>query len=170
MKDHNPGILFKADSEKAYDHVNWGFIKWVLSQMGFCITLIRWILICITSLSVSILINGEVKGFSRGGRGIRQGDPLSPFLFTIVMQVLSLMLDKAAGHKVISGFKVQPPGISVTHLQFADDTLFFLGTNMTEVQMMKDILMAFELCYGLHINFSPVGGLTEITNIGKQQE
>lgn len=127
---------------------------------------------CITSASFSVLINVEVKGFFRGERGIRQGNPLSTFMFTIVMQVLRLMVNKAATQKAISGFNVHPQGTSVTHLQFVDDTLFFLGTNMVEVQMLKDILIAFEWCSRLHVNFTKsavyqVGGLAEIHRIAK---
>lgn len=100
-KSQKSGLLFKVDFEKAYDHVNWGFIKWVLTEMGFNTKWISWIWRCITSITFSTLVNEEVKGFSKGERGIRQGDPLSPFLFTIVMRVLSMMVDKASEHKVI---------------------------------------------------------------------
>lgn len=72
-----PGLLFKADFDKAYDTVNWGFLKWVLSQMGFCQRWTRWIFRCISSVSYFVLIDGELKGFFRRERGLRQGDPLS---------------------------------------------------------------------------------------------
>lgn len=91
IKSHKPDILFKADFEKAYDHINWAFISWVLQQMGFCSQWILWTAECISSVSFSVLINGEAKGFFKGERGIRQGDPFSPFLFTLVTQVHSLI-------------------------------------------------------------------------------
>lgn len=154
IRSKKPGILFKADFEKAYDHVNWRFVEWVMKEMGFDNKWVHWIQRCVTSVSFSILINGEIRGFFKGERGLRQGDPLSPFLFTLVMQVMSLMIDKAATHKAITGFQVKSQGIAVTHLQFADDSLFFLDANIAKIQMLQDLLITFEVCSGLHVNFS----------------
>lgn len=106
VKQKKPGILFKADFEKAYDHLNWEFLKWVLKQMGFCTKWIEWVMRCV-SFTPSILINGEVKGFLKGERGIRHGDPLSPFLFTCAMQTLSLLVDKSVAHQRNLAFKYQ---------------------------------------------------------------
>lgn len=109
---------------------------------------------CVCSPSFSILINGEVKGFFKGERGIRQGDPLSLFLFTCAMHVLSLLIDKAAVHHGISGFQASSQGTKITHLQFADGTIFFLDADTFQVKTLQDILLAFELCSGLHVNFA----------------
>lgn len=70
------------------------------------------------------------------------------------MQVLSSLVEKAAEHSAITGFKVHPQGREVTHLQFADDTLFFLGAEQNQVQMLQDILLVFGLCSGLQVNFA----------------
>lgn len=92
------------------------------AEMGFNPKWIGWIWRCISSVSFSELINKEMKGFFKAERGIRQGDPLLSFLFTIVMQVLSMVVDKAAGHKSLSGFQTQATSAPITHLQFADDS------------------------------------------------
>ncbi|GKD52805.1 putative reverse transcriptase domain, reverse transcriptase zinc-binding domain protein, partial [Tanacetum coccineum] len=72
----------------------WGFLKEVLVGFGFHARMIGWIMECVTTTSFSISINGSLHGFFKGKRGIRQGDPLSPYLFTLVMEILTLMLQR----------------------------------------------------------------------------
>ncbi|RVW43937.1 Retrovirus-related Pol polyprotein from type-1 retrotransposable element R2 [Vitis vinifera] len=80
LKDNIPGLLLKMDIEKAFDHVNWNFLMEVMSKMGFGHRWINWIKWCCSTASFSILINGSPSGFFRSSRGLRQGDPLSPYL------------------------------------------------------------------------------------------
>ncbi|GKA14486.1 RNA-directed DNA polymerase, eukaryota, reverse transcriptase zinc-binding domain protein [Tanacetum coccineum] len=79
----------KIDLQKAYDTISWDFIKDVLSAVGFHDTMINWIMTCITTTKFFICVNGEIKGYFNGGRGLRQGDPISPYLFTLVIINLS---------------------------------------------------------------------------------
>lgn len=79
-KEDWDGLMCKIDREKAYDHVNWGYLDWVLGQMGYGQRWRSWIKICITSPVFSVLVNGVPKGFFKGSRGLRQGDPLSVHL------------------------------------------------------------------------------------------
>ncbi|XP_021741986.1 uncharacterized protein LOC110708209 [Chenopodium quinoa] len=72
--------MIKVDLKKAYDSVEWGFLESVLSELGFPSLFIKWILGCITSVSFSILINGAPSKPFKAKKGLRQGDPLSPFL------------------------------------------------------------------------------------------
>lgn len=89
------GALLKLDFQKAYDSVNWDFLKLVLVKMGFGYRWINWILNCVCSSSMSILINGTPLKPFKMEKGLQQGDPLSPYLFILVTEVLAIFLNKA---------------------------------------------------------------------------
>ncbi|RVW81102.1 putative ribonuclease H protein [Vitis vinifera] len=95
QKSGGGGILCKLDIEKAYDHVNWSFLFWLMEMMGFGAKWISWIQWCIGTVSFSVLINGTSSGFFKSSRGLRQGDPLSLYLFVTVMEALSCLLKRA---------------------------------------------------------------------------
>ena len=119
------GLVFKLDFDKAYDHVNWDFLDHVLEKKEFSPKWRTWMRGCLSSVSYAILVNRNAKGWVKVSRGLRQGDPLSPFLFTIVPDVLSRMLLRAEERSMLEGFKVGRNKTRVSHLQFADDTIFF---------------------------------------------
>ncbi|RVW27576.1 hypothetical protein CK203_097514 [Vitis vinifera] len=87
LKSNQGGVMCKLNIEKAYDHVGWKFLLVVLKQMGFGERWIKWIEWCISTVRYSILINGSPSGFFQSSRGLRQGDPLSPYLVVIVMEM-----------------------------------------------------------------------------------
>ncbi|GJX41809.1 hypothetical protein Tco_0256799 [Tanacetum coccineum] len=89
-----PRCAFKVDIQKAYDTVDWDFLRIILLGFGFHQKMVSWIMECVTSTSYSICVNGSLHGYFKGKRGLRQGDPLSPYLFTLVMEVLTLMLQR----------------------------------------------------------------------------
>ena len=76
------GLAFKINFEKAYDFIKWGFVDFVLEKKGFGSTWRKWIIGCLSTVSFSVFINARPRGKFKGSRGLRQGDPLSPFLFT----------------------------------------------------------------------------------------
>ncbi|RVW20057.1 LINE-1 retrotransposable element ORF2 protein, partial [Vitis vinifera] len=146
------GVVFKIDFEKAYDHVSWDFLDHVLEMKGFGIRWRKWMRGCLSSVSFAVLVNGNAKGWVKASRGLRQGDPLSPFLFTIVADVLSRMLLKAEERNVLEGFKVGRNRTRVSHLQFADDTIFFSSSREEDMMTLKNVLLVFGHISGLKVN------------------
>jgi hypothetical protein len=150
-----PGVLCKLDLEKAYDHVNWKFLLYLLRRCGFSAKWRRWIYFCISSVRFSILVNGSPCGFSQSSWRIRQGDPLSPMLFVIVMEALSRLIDKAIGAGLLSGFSVGEVAnvpLEISHLLFADDMLIFCEANPDHLFHLRSILVWFKASSGLRVN------------------
>ncbi|PNX80939.1 cysteine-rich receptor-like protein kinase, partial [Trifolium pratense] len=115
-------MLFKVDFERAYDTVSWGFLDRMMTKMGFSTDWMTWMRACIFESSMSILVNGSPTYDFKVGRGLRQGDPLSPFLFLIVDEGLAGMMNKAVAIGKFKGFKVNT-NLHFHLLQFADDTI-----------------------------------------------
>jgi hypothetical protein len=128
MRSEVPGVLCKLDLEKAYDHVNWDFVLYLLQRCGFGERWRTWIEWCISSVRFSILLNGSPEGFFNNSREIRQGDPLSPLLFVLVMEALSKMVNATVEQGLLTSFSVGSRVFSelvVSHSLFTDDTLIF---------------------------------------------
>ena len=96
LKRNESGVLCKLDMEKAYDHINWNFLLLVMQKVGFEEKWAGWISWCISTATYSILINDSSMGFFHSTNGLRQGDPLSPYLFVIGMEALSCLINRAA--------------------------------------------------------------------------
>ena len=128
LKSNRGAILCKLDIEKVYDHVDWSFLLPVMKKMGFRERWCRWIKWCLSTVRFSVLVNGSPTGFFQSSRDLRQGDPLSPYLFVIVMEAFSCLLKRAVSGGFLSPCSVQGrrgEGVQVSHLLFADDTLIF---------------------------------------------
>ena len=123
----------------------------ILSNMGTPTHLLKCIKACITTPSFSISINGELAGFFASKRGLRQGDPLSSFLFILAMEAFSRSLAVAANRQ---GFKFHPrcKDINLTHLCFADDMFLFSRGTRSSVQVFMDELNKFACFSGLQVN------------------
>lgn len=119
----SPRCTLKIDLYKAYDLINWSFLEGILRAFGFPFKLIQWIMQCVTTTSFSVLVNGEFSGFFQGRRGLRQGDPISPYLFTLCLEYLSRSLHRAMLSS--KGFHPKCKHIGLTHVLFADDLLLF---------------------------------------------
>ena len=93
----------KIDLQKAYDTVSWKFLRTVLMSFGFHHKMVDWIMKGVETSAFTVCINGERHGYFKGGRGLRQGDPISPYLFTLVMEMLTLLLQRKI--RSSNGFK-----------------------------------------------------------------
>ena len=170
LRGKEKGILCKLDIEKAYDHIRWDFLLKMLERMGFGPKWIRWINWCISTATFSVLINGSLSGFFRSSRGLRQGDPFSPYLFVIGMEALSCLLKRAVEGNFISGcrFGGRDGGeIVISHLLYADDTIIFCDANAEQLMYLRWTLMWFEAFSGLKINLFksemiPMGGVDNV--------
>ncbi|WMV30346.1 hypothetical protein MTR67_023731 [Solanum verrucosum] len=148
-----PGILCKLDIEKAYNHLHLGFLWKTLENMGFGE---KWMKFCITTMKFSVMIYGSPSGFFSSQRGLRQGDPLSPFLFILAMEGLNDMLRTTQIKGWIRGFYANMndrQGLTISHLQYADDTLIFCDAESCQLKYLRIILILFEAISGLHINW-----------------
>ena len=151
LKSNNPGIICKLDIEKAYEHVNWECLLYILERMGFGSRWCSWIKACISSVQFSILVNGSPSGFFSSSQGLRQGDPLSSLLFLLVMEVLSKMLRKMVEDGFLTGFSVGRD-VSISHLLFADDSILFCDANPQHLMYIQLVLTFFEAVIGLRVN------------------
>ncbi|GJX23787.1 hypothetical protein Tco_0228232 [Tanacetum coccineum] len=132
-----PRCAFKVDIQKAYDTVNWVFLLEILVGFGFHPQMVTWIMECVSSTSFSLNINGTLHGFFKGKRGLHQGDPLSPYLFTLVIEVLTLMLHRKVGSSDVFTYHRYCDKLNLINLYFADDLFLFAhgDANSTHVIM-----------------------------------
>ena len=145
-------MAVKTDMSKVYDRIEWSFLNKVLDRLGFHSNWITWIMECIRSVSYSFLINGAAQGKVIPSRGIRQGDPLSPYLFILCTEVLSRLCYRAMQDGSLAGVKVARNCPPINHLLFADDTMFFTKTSVACCEALKRVLSLYEGASGQCIN------------------
>ena len=119
-------MAVKTDMSKAYDRLEWDFIKCVLLRLGFHEKWVGLVMQCVSTVTYSFLINGSPRGKVTPSRGIRQGDPLSPYLFILCGEVLSGLCNRAQEEGSLKGISIARGSPRLNHLLFADDTMFFL--------------------------------------------
>jgi hypothetical protein len=158
-KNKESGVILKLDYEKAYDRVSWA-LEEMLTSRGFGHTWVRWIMKLVKGGSLCVRINDENSSFFKPGKGLRQGDPLSPLLFNLVADVFTRMLLKASSVNLISGLLPHIIEGGVISLQYVDDTLLFLEDDLENADNLKWLLLCYEQMTGMRINFDKSDLLT----------
>lgn len=145
-------IILKLDFAKAFGSVNRNFLVDAMKIMNFDPGWINWIKSILSSARSSILINGSPSKEFEMHQGLRQGDPISPLLFNIVGEMLHLLLVKAETLGIIKGISLTST-TTISHLQYADDTILFLKDDSVSIQGIKAVLTIFQAISSLKINF-----------------
>jgi exonuclease III len=148
-----PAAALKIDITKAYDSIHWDSIVRIMAVMGFPKTFVSWIYVCISTPSYSVVINGRPVGSFRGSKGIRQGDPLSSYLFLIVMEVLTVTLRTSYNNKIIK-YHPKCNQQQITSIMFADDVMVFTKPELPSLKGINEALQNFYKMTGLSINQS----------------
>ncbi|GJR11951.1 RNA-directed DNA polymerase, eukaryota [Tanacetum coccineum] len=150
-KKRKQTMIFKVDFEKAYDSVRWDFVVAILKKFGFGDKWCKWILSCLQSSRGSILVNGSPTSEFQFFKGLKQGDPLSPFLFILVMESLHISFQRVVDAGLFSRIMLDT-SLSVSHLFYADDVIFMGQWNQTNIDTIIRVLKVFHSVSGLRIN------------------
>ncbi|XP_010462886.1 PREDICTED: uncharacterized protein LOC104743514 [Camelina sativa] len=143
--------MLKVDLKKAFDSIHWEFITNTLKALNFPPHFVKLINECITTPTFSISVNGESCGYFKGTKGLRQGDAISPYLFTLAMEVFTQMINKSFNNNLI-GHHPTTTNPQVTHLAFADDIMVFFDGQKESLQNITKVLQDFENISGLAMN------------------
>ena len=152
MKHHQVGssgfMALKLDMSKAYDRVEWKFLELMMKRMGFADNWVALVMEYISTVSYSILINGEPSSIIHPARGLKQGDPLSPFLFLFCTEGLHSLIQHAVASGHIRGVSICKKGPRLTHLFFANDSLLFCRASIAECHKIHALLGSYERASG----------------------
>ncbi|OMO96399.1 reverse transcriptase [Corchorus capsularis] len=174
MKNKRSGgekhMALKLDLSKAYDRVEWVFLERIMARLGFSNRWVSLVMECLRTVTYSILVNGRRTESFVPSRGIRQGDPLSPYLFLFCMEGLSCLLQRAELNDRIHGVAVSRYAPRISHLFFADDSLLFLRASSEECDVVLDLLRQFELASGQQVNIDKSAVMFSCNTPGDLQE
>jgi len=131
-------MLFKVDFENVYDSVDWGYLDSILAQMSFPVFWRKWIRECVNTATTSVLVNGSLTDKFSLQRVLRQGDPLSPFLFLLATEGLNILMKSLVETQLFTDYRIgEVSPVVVSHLQFADDTLLLETKSWASVRATK---------------------------------
>ncbi|GJW19103.1 RNA-directed DNA polymerase, eukaryota [Tanacetum coccineum] len=146
-------LIFKIDFEKAFDSVRWDYLDVVLANFGFGLKWRSWIQGCLNSAMGSILVNGSPTSEFKFSKGLKQGDPLSPFLFILIMESLHLSFNNVVNAGLYNGIQIDE-SLNLSHLFYADDVIFVGKWNSSNLSTIVNVLKWFYLASGLKINLN----------------
>ncbi|GJT00400.1 RNA-directed DNA polymerase, eukaryota, reverse transcriptase zinc-binding domain protein [Tanacetum coccineum] len=154
-------MIFKVDFEKAFDSVRWDFLDYILKKFGFGSRWCTWIQSCLKSSRGSILVNGSPTSEFQFYKGLKQGDPLSPFLFILVMESLHLSFQNVVNAGLFKGVALDS-SLQLSHLFYADDVVFIGQWCDSNLSTITHVLDCFFRASGLRINLhkSKLMGIT----------
>ena len=147
-------MAIKVDLEKAYDRLKWHFIRDMLNMYNFPPNMISLIMSYISGSSISVLFNGGCLEPFLPTRGIRQGDPLSPYLFILCMELLGFLIEDMCANNLWNPLKASNFGPAFSHLFFADDLVLFAKADRKNCQSVRDVLETFCNLLGQKVNLS----------------
>jgi hypothetical protein len=146
------GVLIKLDISRAFDSISWSFLFEVLRHMGFGDLFLKWIALLLYTASTKVIVNGVPGARIKHVRGLRQGDPTSPMLFVIGMEVLTLVFARAVHEDLLQDL------VGISPLQrisiYADDVVLFTRAEEYELRTVKELMGIFGEASGLWVNFS----------------
>jgi mannosylglycoprotein endo-beta-mannosidase len=154
VKKGQKGAILKLDYEKAFDKVNLDFLDELLDRRNFSPFFRRLIRQVARGDSMAVKLNGVEGNFFTTGKGLRQGDPLSPLLFNFVVDIFTRMLSKAVANNLIKGLCTDVVPDGVIGLQYADDTILFVDSNPKMAKNLKWVLTCFEHVSGMKVNYN----------------
>ena len=126
---------------KAYDRVSWDFLRKILSRFGFQEAWINLVMQCVETIDFSVSINGVLTSYFKPQKGLRQGDPISPYLFILMAEYLSRLILNEQQKGNIKGIRITKHCPPMTHSQFADDTVVFGELSALEIQSILAVLI-----------------------------
>jgi hypothetical protein len=140
-------MAVNIDMEKAFNKIEWDFLLIIMEKLGFHPKWINWIRICLSTSSFSVLLNGSPFGLFWPSRGLSQGDPISPFLFTLGTEVISRLL-----HQSLQGYKIYRGCLPLNHLLFVDDLVISTHATSLEAGIIKDCLSKYSFWSGQSVS------------------
>ncbi|XP_016192574.1 uncharacterized protein LOC107633463 [Arachis ipaensis] len=150
-------IAIKLDMNKAYDRLEWNFLQRVMEKFGFSREWVKLMMSCVKSTTYRFKINGKLSAKIHPQRGLRQGDPLSPYLFIIAAESFTVLMERALTDNLISEIRLAPTAPVITHLLFADDCIIFAGAQEEEIYQLIQIINKYTEASGQRINTEKFG-------------
>lgn len=158
-------VALKVDISKAYDKIDWNFLKHSMLRMGFDTRWVNIIMMCVSSVNYHVVVNDRQVGPIKPGRGLRQGDILLLYLFILCAEGFSALIQNAVSNGHLHGSKICRRAPSISHLMFADDSILFCRATSTDSLALKSLLYEYELSSGQAVNYSK-SGIMFSSNVG----